>query len=277
VPTDPLPRLLEQLTQAQRRLRSGRGWVALAEDAGVVGLVRNLEVTWGEGSGWHPHSHALLFTRRRLKVEHVQSLKKRWMGAVEAWGGYASYWHGLKVTDDPQDVDGYLSKADAELAEAEGRAPVRGWGASEELVYSHSKKGRTEGRLTAWGLLAMAAEAETEEECNTWLGRFGLYASAFHGRRQLVWSRGLRQFLQIGAELEDEDVASLEGEGEVLHVFTALEWRAVTQHRAGPAVLDAAEEHGRSGVVRVVGWLLELLRDARPDLFETWCDNGAAA
>lgn len=269
---DRLAALLEVLLQAMRRLRSGRAWVKFADEVGVVGLVRNLEVTWGAGSGWHPHAHALLFTREPLTAQHVEELKTRWVRAVGAWGGHASMAHGLKVSSDRNDVDGYLSKAEEQLAEAEGREPRRGWGAAEELVFAHAKQGRGE-RYTPWGLLREAAEADDPEP---WLARFAHYAHEFGGRRQLVWSRGLRALLCVGPELEDEEVAQIAAEGETVHVFTGLEWRAVQRFRAVPAVLDAAEEGGAAGVRRVLAWLLELLRGVQPELFGGGTDRAAA-
>jgi hypothetical protein len=260
---DPLPVLLEQLTNAMRRWRGGREWVAFAKRVGYVGSVRNLEVTFGTGTGWHPHSHAVLITRRPLTDEQSAMLARRWRTAVEAWGGYASEEHGLRITGGPEDfaaVDEYLTKEERRIREAEAaeRRTTR-WGEAEELVYSHVKLGKGV-RMSPWMLLRAADQLEVEDEAASWVyvHAFREYAKAFEGRRQLVWSRGLRELLEVGADRSDLEVAEEHGEGTTVWTFTADEWRAVARYRAQPAVLDAYEDGGVGSVRTLVWYLLEL-------------------
>ncbi len=245
--TDELPELLGQLTGAMRRWRGGRSWKALAEQVGYVGSVRNLECTWGEGSGWHPHSHGLLITRDRLVGSRVAvELGARWAAAVAAEGGYASDVYGLRLDDAERAVAGYLAKADGEVedgveASAEFSAGRRSWAAPEELAFSHLKVARSPVRLNAWGLAA--AFRETGDQA---LGdRFIEYAAAFHGRRHLYWSRGLRDVLELGEELTDVQLAEAPGEQEIVAVTIRPQdlWRLVDGGHL-PALLAVAEERG---------------------------------
>lgn len=234
--TDYLGTLLSELTEAMRWWRSGRWWaggratVGMAERLGYVGSIRNLEVTWGEATGWHPHSHALLITRGPISVAHAAELRERWALAVERQGGYASADVGLHLTDADNEVAGYLSKVERELAAAEGKAIMatderRGWGAAEELVWSHVKDGRGE-RYSPWALLRLLLGTGWAVAADKWVE----YAAAFHGKRQLYWSRGLRELLGLGAEVSDQELAEAEGESEVVvTVFATDEWRRLVK------------------------------------------------
>lgn len=239
--TDHLRGLVDELTGAMRWWRSGRSWLELAGRFGYVGSVRNLEVTWGEGTGWHPHAHALLFTERPLSEHDQSELAARWVVAVERMGGYAAQAVGLKFSDADNDVAGYLSKAERELyGEVGADDERRGWGAAEELAYWHTKRSRKNERLTPWGLVRGLVATGWAEYAD----RFVEYAAAFHGRRQLYWSKGLRDRLGLGVEATDSELAEAEGEAEVLYVFTDDEWRAVVRNDARWVALGVFEAEG---------------------------------
>lgn len=53
------------------------------------------------------------------------------------------------------------------------------------------------------------------------------------GRRQQVWSRGMRDKLQLGAELSDEEVAELEVDGQDLVAIDSSEWRRACEVEPG--------------------------------------------
>ena len=253
--SEPLAVLLRQLTEALRWWRGGREWVALADAVGYVGSVRNLEVTWGERTGWHPHSHALLITRRPFTAEETRWLQERWVRAVRRHHGYAAVGVGLKLSDSDRDVWGYLAKAERELALAAGEDTSRsrrGWGAAEELVWSHVKRGR-EGRLSAWDLLRGLVATGWSEFAE----RFVEFVSAFHGKRQLYWSRGLREVLGLGREATDQELAEAEGEAEeTLWTFSEVEWKRLRREGLLLVLLDVAEEGGQEAVAEFMGALM---------------------
>lgn len=269
--TDHLRGLVGELTGALRWWRSGRQWSALAERMGYVGSVRNLEVTWGEGTGWHPHAHALLFTRHALTAADLEELSRRWADAVARMGGYASAAVGLHLTDADNDVAGYLSKAERELygeiGAADGR---RGWGAAEELAYWHTKRSRSGERFTPWQLVRGLVATGWAEYAD----RFVEYAEAFRGRRQLYWSKGLRDLLGLGVEATDAELADAEGEAETVYVFTDDEWRAVVR---ADARWDALAVFEAEGIGAFRAFVLELVTGATPKWlpFEWWGEDAA--
>lgn len=233
--------LLEGVTLALRKWRSGRAWQQFAERVGYVGSVRNIEVTWGEASGWHPHSHALLFTEKALRAADVKWMRTRWVEAVAAAGGYASEKRGLQVSAREGDVEGYLEKM---LDAYGGEEERRSWAAPEELTYWHVKKGRGD-RFGPFDLLRQLV-------ATGWVGyadKWREYVEAFAGRRQLYWSKGLRDLLGLGAEASDQEIADAEGErAEIVWVFSAPEWRRVIRQGVQEVLLDVAERSGAEGV-----------------------------
>ena len=69
------------------------------------------------------------------------------------------------------------------------------------------------------------------------------YAEAFHGKRQLVWSKGLKKRLAV-VDLTDEEINQVEADDtpQLLARFTDDEWRAVYRSRSESALLDLAEK-----------------------------------
>ncbi|WP_458865142.1 hypothetical protein, partial [Enterococcus faecium] len=62
---------------------------------------------------------------------------------------------------------------------------------------------------------------------------FRVYASAFHGRRQLYWSNGLRALLAMSNERSDEElVAAPEDErASLLATLTTEQWKAIRSRK----------------------------------------------
>lgn len=237
---DGLPELLKVLGDGLRRWRGGRVWQRYADTLGYVGSVRNLECTWGPSTGWHPHSHALLITRERIcSSGYDWLLASRWSEVVARLGGYASLEHGLVFSDDARDVAGYVAKTEREVEEAEKYGSS--WGAPEELAFAHLKVTRSSRRYNAWSLVAgFRATGDVE------LGdRFVEYAAAFHGKRQMYWSRGLRELFGLGDEASDQELAEASGEGEVtVATFTGQGLRQLVDSGRLGELLDVAETRG---------------------------------
>lgn len=240
----------ELLEAEQRALASffGSGSVKrLLGRIGRVGQIRAWEVTHGRkrelNNGWHPHFHILLFldgslsAADRLAVE--SELYRAWAAACVRSGLESpSRRHGIKLDDGAQ-AAAYVAKMGLE-------APR--WGMDRELTKGHSK--RAKDGETPFDLLRSVLADRADGH-----GRalFREYAQAFRGKRQLVWSRGLRELLGFGAVASDAEVAAAhEDDAVLLAKLTADDWRAVLRCEGRGELLEVA----RHGVEALERWLV---------------------
>ena len=239
---DELGSLLGALKEALRMLRRSRAWAALKPE--LVGSITATEVTHGS-NGWHPHFHVLLFLRgrgadvsdllaRRLPAEWLRSL-----GRVTVSG-----------RGDDRPLDGEEHRAfQWQSAEAAGDYVAK-FGAADEIALGPRKLGRSSSR--SWlQLLADSARDPRAGEL------FRTYALAFKGRRQLSWSPGFKDLVQL-AELSDQEAAELELEPtELLVLIPVDQWRRlVAIPGARTALLDAAELGGADAVAGAIRLML---------------------
>ena len=228
---DTLAALLDGMKRAKQRWGQHRAYKRLK--ALIVGSVTATEVTGGGAHGWHPHFHMIVVT---VGPADLDALRDAWLSSLR-WAGLDGTGAGWRVQD----------------ASAAGRYVTK-WGAAEEMTMGDRKRGR--GGRTPRQLLAASCDDGDTRAGMLWRE----YSAAFRGRRQLVWSRGLKALAGIG-EVEDDEAARDErqdGQAEVgrAHI-EAEDWsprdraRRGAQHRRG-RVLDAAEAEGVAGVVRVV-------------------------
>jgi hypothetical protein len=252
---------LELFLRAQRDMKHGKSWMGFRASYGIVGAVKALEVTYGELNGWHPHTHELLFLREAppdLELFTAQ-LYGRWRVAAERKGLSMSELRGLKVEATYGAIGDYVAKW--------GREPAkRPWGPEDELVKANSKRaGRLYGvdRFTPFDLLRLVAETG-----ESWAAdRFREFVGGMYRRKQLVWSRGLRELLGLGLEATDEELATrFEEDAYLLRQLTEREWVAIVGLEQRAQVLTYA----RTGD-------LALLRRLLDPLVEKWESSAAAA
>lgn len=220
---DDVSALLASIKKAWRSTSSNRRGIALRKLLGVKGTIRALEVTYGQ-NGFHPHLHVLLFLEGNVTNNAVQDLfAPLWQDACTKAGlPRPSDAHGCRV-DDGSKAAAYASK----------------WGLESEMTKSHIKKGKA-GGMTPWDFLR--AVLDDGPDAAKYRALFKVYADAFHGQRQLHWSKGLKSLLEVG-EVSDEELAILDQDNcHTLATLVPSEWRAIMHARAQAAVLDAAED-----------------------------------
>ncbi len=220
---DVLAELLSGHAKAMRALKSGRAYQALMRDFGVMGEVRALEVTHGNENGWHPHTHAITFTHGKLDAAARFRFECRlfllWRAACQKSGiGLPDFMHGVHIRS-AKDAANYVAK----------------WGFATEVTRSHIKQGKGKGR-TPWQILA---DAEAGDGRAAWL--FREFADCFKGKRQLFYSRGLRQKIGLKEELTDQQALDLQPEEKTLVCEVNPDvWRMVIRFRARGDLLAAA-------------------------------------
>lgn len=221
---DKLETLLEGQRAAFNRFIKGRVWQLLSDRIGLVGHVRAWEVTWGQANGWHPHFHVLLFVRAGLDlVELRQKLSTRWADSCEKAGlPRPSDERGIKL-DDGTEAARYVGK----------------WGIEQEMTKGHIAKKAKQGRLSPFDALRRLLADRTDTQA---AALFQEFASAFHGRRQLSWSNGLKDHFAIESIADERIAEGTDTESVRLGTFTADEWRRVLWVEGRGIVLELARE-----------------------------------
>ena len=178
---DNLKALLSRLELALSRFFGARKAKAIFGQMGKIGHIKALEVTHGR-NGWHPHFHLLIFTKQELPLDYdTAPLLEQWQNACRlAKLPIPNSKYGLNWKKG--DYSGYISK----------------WGIDNEIAKGHLKTGKN-GNLTAWDLLKMSMLDDEQA------GKlFQEFAISFKGRRQLVWSRGLKAMFSIDNKTDEE-------------------------------------------------------------------------
>lgn len=269
---------LDALAAARSRFTGSRAYRSTMEAAGALGAIRALEPTFGEMNGWHPHTHELVFGRpgmarlllRRLRKLWARELLKRGLGGLRPGDIGADRRRRLRhllahcFTVQPGDYA-------AEYVAKFGREPERdrgAWGIGSEMTRSHLKRGAGAGaqgvpqrceHVTPWGLLNDALDGDKRSA-----ELFREYAIAFQGRRQLLWSPGLKKHFFGTVGRSDEEIAATDARcTEHVCEVGPVSWARVLEHNARFDLLRAAAIGGAQGVHE----FLEKLERAPPGRF----------
>jgi hypothetical protein len=226
----PLKELLEKFTHARQIMRNRKRWRTWKRDTGLVGTLRGLEVTWGPANGWHVHTHEGYYLDREVYPYEVQAnLWLQWKAACKTAGlEEPSFNRGVRVQDGTF-AAGYWAK----------------WGIESEIAKSHIKRARNDN----YGPFDMLLQVDQGKDDFRRL--FREYGKAFKGKRQLVWSDGLRKILGLGTEKSDEELAGskLSDDEKLLGKLDRFTWQRVLHREKRGELLEAAARGGWQGVI----------------------------
>lgn len=231
---DDLEKVLDGQAKALKYLNSGRAAVKFFEEMGCVGKIRALEVTHGRlrasNNGWHPHYHVLLFVRSGLDLTLWRvALSERWRSAcVKAGLKAPDMSHGITLEDGSK-AAAYASK----------------WGLESEMTKGHTKK--SNNGETPFDLLR--AYLETGDKHASVL--FREFAETFKGKRQLHWSKGLKQMFGIGEKSDEELAEKQDDVAAMLGTIPLEDWRKILRVDGRGLVLELAV-HGWDAVRRFI-------------------------
>lgn len=244
---DSLENLLKRFTKAMSQLWSGKWSQKWRKDFGQVGMVRNLEVTWGASNGWHPHCHALLFVSKdACDLEAGLDISYQWQKVAARQGFSVSLKRGARI-DAPMSEE--LAKWLAEYA-GKGDKELSSWGFAHEVTWANIKSARG-ARYTPFSLLVACDSADVGAAPLL----FQEYADAFKGRRQLYWSKGLRDLLGLGVEVSDEDTANAHDEESVFVCAIATDIFCWLKARGFLCdLLEAADLDGLPAIQGFIEW-----------------------
>jgi hypothetical protein len=183
-------------------------------------------------SGGSSHFHELWFFDRAgvdlVKLE--DELFSMWRKACIKFGlGAPSRRHGVVVQDG--------SKAAQYVAKMGNKE----WTLADEISKASSKGGR-KGSRSAWELLDCIVDPDaTPQHQKRAEALFREYAEATKGRRQLVWSPGLKKRFAI-VEMDDEELCAQAEEDSVLVAQISLDaWRSIRRQKYQVHILNAVQ------------------------------------
>jgi len=209
--------VLDGLLEAASKFWRYRAGGKLRARFKIAGRVRSLEVTHG-GNGWHSHLHILVFLERELTPDEVEAFQgeavAHWSHVLGKDGRYASALHGVDFQLGDTEISDYVTKYGSD------------WSIAHELAKSHVKTGNKGGRTP---FMMLADNQLGDKEAGQ---LFAEYAKAFKGKRQLSWTKGLRDLLGLNVEEDDEEIAEgSEGKEPITLVeFDYDAWRLVLAH-----------------------------------------------
>lgn len=217
----------EVMTEAFRRLQHGGLWTRLKR-AGLAGLVRVPEVTWGARTGWHLHIHTLVIMKGDA-VAAGRSLVDRWLHLVQV-AGFSAALEGQDVR--PINRDSGLGDY--------GVKGLRSWGPALEMAGQWVKTGKRPGRMGVAELLALAAEGDKLAGAK--------YAEAVRdlkGMRCMTIGPALKRALGLTFEdPADEEAVEVESQaGEVLGDLCGAVWAKAAGKRQRGAVVRLIFKH----------------------------------
>lgn len=216
--SDALGDVLKAQSLAMSRFNSNRSSKALFDGIGCIGTVRAWEVTHGV-NGWHPHFHILLFVSAGpYLVDYRHFFYLAWANACRLAGlSIPSEIHGVSLDDGSRAAE-YASK----------------WGLEQEMTKGHVKKANKGStpfdflRAYLWDGDRLAA------------ARFLEYAKAFKGRRQLVWSKGLKALFDLGESTDEEIAGHLDDQAAQLGKIELEDWRLILKFDVRGEILELA-------------------------------------
>lgn len=243
---------LEELWAAAQkgwtRATTGRSWSLAQKRYDVIGWIRVWETTHGS-NGWHVHVHVVLVLDGGSTPDAFDSLAsgmfQRWSHGLTASGLRAPLlqgqeWHLVGGQRAGEELAGYLAGVAKSGADSMG------------MELTHSMPGRARsGHKTRPPFELLADLVETGERRS--LRLWHEWEKVSHGKRQVGWSKGLRDLLRVGTEASDEEVVGEEvgSADDDLVVIEAEGWNAMLRHPERIPVLLAAAESGMLPGLRI--------------------------
>jgi hypothetical protein len=122
-------------------------------------------------------------------------------------------------------------------------------------VKAHSKRGRGE-RYTPFDLLRWVTDTGESRP----VALFREFAGVFKGRRQLIWSPGLKALVGLVDKSDEELAEEVKEDAVVLALLTPAQWFAVRFYEQRGELLEVARAGNAGAVVTFVAELVNRFR-----------------
>ena len=232
--TDKLETLLEAFNGATNKMMTSKQYHQIRQDMGIIGRVKALEVTNGR-NGWHPHAHIVIFYKNEVDLKKMESrMYKLWNAACKKFGLSTTKDYGIDLQG-AEHVQAYLAKHGS-------------WSIEQEMTKSHIKKGR-ESNMTPFDLLRDVLENDDDYS----KALYREYAKAFKGKRQLHWSRGLKEHFAITDKTDEELAKEKVEQADLLGLLTSNQWKEIIRKDQRAQLLTNIEKFGYDIGLKMTG------------------------
>lgn len=251
--TQPLDLLWAAGQKGWQRSISGKYWTKVQHL--VEGWVRVWEVTYG-ANGWHLHVHCVMVLAPGAGADELEQVAggmfDRWSRGLVAAGLDAPRrigqdWHIVTGANASEKLGEYLSKL-ADPAPAPDSAALG-------LELTHSMPGRSAKSLATRPTWALLDELVATGDADS-LDRWHEWERVSKGKRQVGWSKGLRERFAPDVEvLTDDDVVQQEvgTDHDDIVRWSGEQWRAfVAEPDRIVMLLEVTERAGRPGAVALL-------------------------
>ena len=262
---DPLDDLKSCISKSLELFWTGATAKRFKVKYGIIGHIRSFEIRHGS-NGWHPHFHIIIFSKNELphtlrdsknRLEKEQSFE--WLSILDRWksccvrsGLSCPNMFGMDIQNGAHAGE-YISKfgSDDEILQTKSGKKIT-WDMADEMTKGNVKTGR-KGSSSPWDLLALSVDGETKEIQQENKRLFLFYARAMQGVNLIRWSRGLRNYFDLGAQMSDEEIIRIEEDkADLLCHLTSGEWEYIIKNNLRSLVLQLAENGGSDAIARLL-------------------------
>lgn len=247
--------LWESLSDAWKYTVSCKKYRVFKEQIGLVGYVRAVEVTHG-ANGWHVHTHILFITDKPIDslifYQRGQGMRKTPYPLeefklkdlfIQRWGERLAK-RGIGF-DSRIGIDLQQAKKGTEKILSAYIGKVFG-NISAEMTLGNFKKARKKDNRTPFQILADIRTYGDMQDVNIW----HIWEKFSTGKRQLIWSRGLKDYADIEDLLTDEEVLSQDTVRETLFFINRNDWKFLIESAIGAKLLDIIQHYRVEHVVQ---------------------------
>lgn len=197
-----------QLKALQYFMRGSKAAKKWFDSLGSIGTIRAFEITHQEANGWHPHFHILVFAKQGLDLAHLTNT------GFDLWAQCCKL---AKLKEPTRERGLRLENGDR------AAKYVGSWGLDYEVTKGHQKKAKTGGSSPFDLLRRVLADAKDGRARQL----FAEFARVFKGRRQLVWSRGLKARFAVEEKTDGDLAEGVVSGSELFARLSTVQWRAV--------------------------------------------------
>lgn len=231
---DSLRDILTRFNKALAKFRSGKRYQQIRNKMKMLGTIRVFEITWSNMNGFHPHVHIGIFYYKNCDLKEIENeMYELWKNATEKFNLVIDREHGIKL-ENAENANEYLSKHGT-------------WSLESELSKSHIKKGRLQS-LTPFDFLRRYLDTNDKK----YLGLFKEYAECFKGKRQIQWSRGLKQHFNLDDKTDEQIAKEKIEEADLLGLLNIEQWKYIIKRDKRADLLDLCELVGFDKAIEII-------------------------